>query len=258
MKKNCFIHALCAAVTLLLMATVPGYASETDDRIEASAENTYVFKTYLKDDNVKVTSADGAVTLTGAVTEENHKSLAQETVAGLPGVQSVDNQLAVKSADPDQSSDAWVGAKVKAALLFHRNVSGVNTQVNVKEGVVTLRGEVDSQAQKDLTTEYTLDVEGVKGVKNEMTIASGGQGEEPKPTLGEKIDDASIGAQAKLALLYHRSTNGINTKIKVTDGVVTLTGKARDGAEKDLATRIVSDIKGVKNVVNNMTIESAS
>jgi hyperosmotically inducible protein len=40
----------------------------------------------------------------------------------------------------------------------------------VEGGIVTLQGEATSQAQKDLTTEYANDVNGVKGVKNRMTI----------------------------------------------------------------------------------------
>ena len=44
------------------------------------------------------------------------------------------------------------------------------TQITTKDGIVTLQGKATSQAQKDLTTEYTKDVEGVKGVNNEMTV----------------------------------------------------------------------------------------
>ena len=54
-------------------------------------------------------------------------------------------------------------------LLFHQNVSAM-TEVSTKDGIVTLQGEATSQAQKDLTTEYAKDVEGVKNVKNEMTV----------------------------------------------------------------------------------------
>ena len=91
-------------------------------------------------------------------------------VANLPGVKSVNNRLEVKGERPAENSDTWVHMKVKTALLYHRNVSGFNTEVNVKDGIVTLRGEAANQAQKDLTSEYAKDVEGVKDVKNEMTV----------------------------------------------------------------------------------------
>jgi hyperosmotically inducible protein len=96
-----------AAAVALLAISMPVYASKTDDRIE---------------------------------------SLAQETVADLPGVKSVDNRLEVKGERPAENSDTWVSMKVKTALLFHRSVSGFKTEVNVKDGIVTLRGEATSQA----------------------------------------------------------------------------------------------------------------
>jgi osmotically-inducible protein OsmY len=239
------------AAMALLALSVPAFASEMDSRIESSAKESYVFKTYLQGDDIKIQSKDNAVTLTGTVSEESHKSLAQETVASLPGVKSVDNKLEIKGVSPAKNSDAWLTTKVKSTLLFHRSVSAM-TEVNTKDGIVTLRGNVDSQAQKDLTTEYVKDVEGVKDVNNEMTVTKSLKKTE---TAGEKIDDASITAQVKMTLLYHRSTSALNTKVETKNGVVTLHGKAGNAAEIKLATRLAKDVNGVKEVKNRMAIE---
>lgn len=249
--KSSYPLALLIA-TGTLFATTSVRAADTDDRIESAAAHSYVFKTYLKDDAIKTESKDGAVTLTGTVKESSHISLAENTVENLPGVKSVDNQLKYKGAAPEEHSDAWLGVKVKSALLFHRNVRATKTDVNVTDGVAILSGEASSQAQKDLTTEYAQDVEGIKSVKNQMTIAK----LPPKAdeTLGEKIDDASITAQVKSSLVAHRSTSALKTKVATKDGVVTLSGIAKNEAEKSLVTKLVSDITGVLSVENNMTI----
>ena len=163
MKPNYrFSRSLLIGVAVILLTGVSGMAAEIDGKIESAAKGTYVFRTYLKDDNIKAQSKDGQVTLTGVVADEKHKSLAQETVANLPGVTGVDNQLQVKAEEPEKNTDAWVGIQVKTALLFHSNVSGTRTQVDVKEGVVTLSGEADSQAQKDLEAQATKVVENLK------------------------------------------------------------------------------------------------
>jgi osmotically-inducible protein OsmY len=239
--------------TGVLLASVPSLrASETDDRIEASAKTSYVFKTYLKDDAIKADSKNGAVTLTGTVSESSHKSLAENTVESLPGVISVDNQLKIKGENPAEHSDGWIGTKVKTTLLYHRNVRGTKTNVDVTNGIVTLKGEALNLAQKELTTEYASDVEGVKSVKNNMTIVNpAGQ---PAETSSEQIDDASITAQVKASLLSHRSTSAVKTKVQTTDGVVTVSGIAKNSAEKSLVTKLVNDIYGVTSVINNMTI----
>jgi osmotically-inducible protein OsmY len=146
--------------------------------------------------------------------------------------------------------------KVKAALLYRRNVSGTKTEVYVKDGIVTLKGVAANQAQKDLTAEYAKDIDGVKGVENEIVVSKNldTRGE----TTGEKIDDASITAQVKGSLLAHRSTSMLSTKVTTNDGVVTVSGHARNEAEKALVTKLVTDINGVQSVVNNMTIEEAA
>ena len=251
--KAIYSAALMVAAVALLVISAPVHASKTDDRIESSARKSYVFKTYLKEDDIKIQSKNGAVTLTGIVSEEYHKSLAQETMAGLPGVKSVDNRLEVKGAPSTAYSDAWLSAKVKFTLLFHRSVSAGKTGVDVKDGIVTLRGNATSQAQKEVTTDYARDVGGVKDVKNEMTVSK--TGKKTPQTTGEKIDDASITAQVKMALLPHRSTSTLHTTVTTERGVVTVGGKACNAAEKDLVAKLVSDIHGVKSVNNGMTIE---
>jgi|GEM_PF-2451084 len=74
-------------------------------------------------------------------------------------------------------------------------------------------------------------------------------------TAGAKMDDASVTAQVKTALLTHRSTSSVSTKVTTRDGTVTLTGIANNAAEKSLVTKLVSDIQGVTNVKNEMTVE---
>ena len=255
MKSNYSLALLLAAGTVLI-STAPLRASETDDRIESSAQKSYVFKTYLKDDSIKTESKNGMVTLTGTVSEASHKSLAEDTVESLPGVKSVDNQLKVKGEVATEQSDGWVGTKVKSNLLFHRNVRATKTDVNVKDGVVTLTGEASSLAQKELTTEYAKDVDGVKEVRNEMTVAN--TPVKTTESVSDKIDDASITAQVKSSLLSHRSTSAIKTKVHTMNGVVTISGVAKNAAEKSLVTKLASDIYGVASVNNNMTIEPAA
>ena len=240
------------ATGTLFLTTASLRASETDDRIESAAAKSFVFKTYLAKDSIKTESKNGLVTLSGTVSESAHKSLAEDTVESLPGVKSVDNQLTVKGENPAEHSDTWIKVKVKSVLMFHRNVSGSGTEVSVKDGVVTLRGAATSLAQKELTAEYAKDIDNVKEVKNEMTVAT--TPATPAETLGEKIDDASISAQVKSSLFSHRSTSAIKTKVSTTDGVVTVSGKAKNEAEKTLVTKLATDINGVNSVVNNMTV----
>ena len=243
---------IMVAAVALSAISMPVGATKMDDRIILSAKHSYLFKSYLKYDDIKIESKDGAVTLTGIVAENFHKSFAQETVAGIPGVKSVDNRLEVKGEAPTANSDAGLLTQVKVTLLFHRSVSAGTTEVDVKEGIVSLRGYAASQAQKELTTEYAKDIEGVKDVNNEMIVTKNSK---KKPTVSDKIDDASITAQVKMTLLYHHSTSALNTSVTTKKGIVTLRGKAGNKAELNLATKFANDVNGAKSVKNLMTIK---
>jgi hyperosmotically inducible periplasmic protein len=250
--KMIFPSTLAAVAGTILMTSVSVRASDTDSRIESSAANSYVFKTTLKDDSIKTESKDGAVILTGTVADASQKSLAEDTVASLPGVKSVDNELQISGEQPAEHSDAWITTKVKTALLFHRNVSATGTTVSTENGIVTLQGVASSMAQKELTTEYARDIDNVKGVKNEMTIAQAPAAADA--TIGDKIDDASITAEVRSSLMSHHSTSALHTLVSTTDGVVTVGGIAANAAEKSLVTKLATDINGVTSVINNMTI----
>ena len=250
--KSMFPLTLAAVVGIMLITSAPLRAADTDSRIESSAAKSYTFKTYLKDDSIKINSKQGVVTLTGTVADASHKSMAENTVASLPDVKSVDNQLLINGEQPAEHSDSWITAKVKTTLLFHRNVSGTGTSVYTKDGIVTLQGEASSMAQKELTTEYAKDIDNVKSVNNQMTIAA--TPGVADATIGDKIDDASITAEVKSSLMSHHSTSALHTGATTTDGVVTLSGIAQNDAEKSLVTKLTSDINGVTSVINNMTI----
>ena len=242
------------AMTVPFVSSATLYASDNDKdaKIESTFKNTSVYKNLLIEDSVRANAKNGVVTLTGNVHTDNVKDLTEEAVLNIPGVTSVNNKLKIESDGSVKSSDAWISKKVKMSLMFHRHIESGKVDVLVNDGVVTLRGDASGLAQRDLITEYAKDIDGVKEVKNEMTVLEKIVTE--KQTFGEKLDDSSITAQVKLSLLTHRSTSAIHTKVTTMEGVVTLTGVAKSSAEKTLVTKLVTDIRGVNNVINNMTV----
>jgi osmotically-inducible protein OsmY len=118
--------------------------------------------------------------------------------------------------------------------------------------MATMRGDAASQDQKELTTKFPKHVEAVKGVTDEMTVAMTSK---TARTSGRKIDNASITAQVKIALLYNLPANALHSKFETTGGVVSWYGKACSAAELKLATRLANDINGVQMVKNRMVIE---
>jgi hyperosmotically inducible periplasmic protein len=235
---------------LLALVTAPVVmfgSSATDRKIEEAAEASYNYRTVLED-HVKVKAQDGIVTLTGTVQDKDDKALAVDTVENLPGVTSVRNEIVVQSTYPEKS-DGWMALKIRGRLLVKGNVSAATTKVEVKEGHAILSGTAANVAQKELTGIYAAEIEGVKTVTNDIIVTD-------KPTLGEKMDDASITSQVKFALLTHKSTSALQTKIVTADGIVLVTGEASNEAERSLVTKLAKDVRGVNSVSNKMTVKS--
>jgi hyperosmotically inducible periplasmic protein len=242
--KNKHLSVLLALVTAPI---VMFGSAATDRKIEEAAKASYNYRTVLED-NVKVKAQDGIVTLTGTVQDKDDKALAVDTVENLPGVTSVRNEIVVKSAYPEKS-DGWMAMKIRGRLLVKGNVSAATTKVEVKDGHANLTGTADNVAQKELTGIYAAEIDGVKTVTNDIIVTD-------KPTLGEKMDDASITSQVKFALLTHKSTSALKTKIVTADGIVLVTGEASSEAEKSLVTKLAQDVRGVNSVTNKMTVKS--
>jgi hyperosmotically inducible periplasmic protein len=70
----------------------------------------------------------------------------------------------------EAAGDAAVTARVKAALLQADDVKGLNINVDTVNGVVALKGTVDTQAQADRAVSIAKVAEGVKEVRNELTV----------------------------------------------------------------------------------------
>ena len=244
---------IMAGVLAFLMITGYLFAADMDEQIAAATAKTYVFKTWLKGDDIQVRCQDGVVTMTGTVASEPHSLLAAETVADLPGVKRVENRLVVSGSIPEKNSDAWIRMRVNNVLGLHRNLDNDHIVVDVKDGLVTLRGESGSQAGKELASECVKDVDGVKDVENRMTVAKAAK--PTQKTVDEIIDDASIKAQIKLALLFLRGTDPFRTHITVDRGAVTVTGMAKNAAEIELVGKRIEDIRGVVSIDNRMIIE---
>jgi osmotically-inducible protein OsmY len=239
-------------LALILTATLPValFASSNDSKIEDAAKASYNYRTVLEG-RVSVKSDDGVVTLSGTVLDKDDKALAEDTVENLPGVVRVDNQIMVTQ-QAAEHSDEWIALKIRGELLVKANVSATSTKVDVKDGVVTLTGTADNVAQKDLTGIYAKEIDNVKTVKNDIVIQAPAAG---SSTVSEVVDDASITSQVKYALLSHRATSAVTTKVVTEDSVVRISGVASSDAEKSLVTKLAQDTRGVKSVVNDMTVK---
>ena len=169
------------------------------------------------------------------------------------GATSGENRPESASASPGDVSDARIAAQVKETFLAQRSAAAADAQIDVRNGIVTLSGKTVSEEHKALATAYAGGVDGVKSVDNRMIVV--GTEVSVKSTAVDKMGDASITARVKAALLLHRSTSALKTGVKTKDGVVTLSGRARNAADKEMIGKLAADLDGVSAVDNRMSVK---
>jgi osmotically-inducible protein OsmY len=260
----------------LALATSGAIAADTvgQDLTEARQETqiwtTYALSPYLRAHDLKVSVEDGKATLTGKVEESVNKDLAKQIALGVSGIKDVDNQIVVQHdyVAPMKSStrsygdsvdDATITATVKSKLMWSKYAEGLSTNVDTKNGKVTLQGKADSAAAKDFAKQLALNTRGVVSVDNQLVVngtkeAAALNAKNSTEHEGTAMSDTWITTKVKSTYAYSSNVNGSDISVTTNAGIVTLSGKLDSGAERALAIELAKNVRGVKSVVSKALI----
>jgi len=264
---------LASAITLVLASvsgsTIADMTSQDvmNARQESQIWTTYSLSPYLRANDIKVSVDNGTATLTGTVNEDVNKDLAKQIAKGVSGIKDVDNQIKVEAdyVSPARTSeersfgevvdDATITASVKSKLLWSKNTDGLKMDVDTHMGTVTLLGNCDSGASKELAGRMAQNTHGVVGVDNQLVVntakpASEDEDENEAEEHGatEAITDTWITTKVKSTFMYSSNVENDDITVSTKDGNVTLSGTVSNGAEQALATELAQNIRGVKSV----------
>jgi osmotically-inducible protein OsmY len=151
----------------------------------------------------------------------------------------------------EQVGDSVVTGRVGRRLTADEDVKRYQIDVDTIEGVVYLRGKVETATQKASAERIARDTDGVRGVVNELIIDAQ-TGEERREM---NRDDAGIKMAVGRALTGDEDVRRVNIDVDVTEGVVTLSGIVHNDAEKMEAERIAREVEGVTGVKNELRVE---
>ncbi len=137
---------------------------------------------------------------------------------------------------------------IQDAIKWEPLLHAAEIGVTVKDGVVTLTGNVDSYSKKSEAEDAAKSVAGVKAVVEKIEVKF--------KTNWSKKEDSEIATQVLNAFSWNWQVPNDKVKVKVEDGWVTLEGELNWNYQKEAAAKAVSNIIGVKSVSNNITIKS--
>jgi hyperosmotically inducible protein len=148
----------------------------------------------------------------------------------------------------EYTDDKVLHTKVWAALTEDKTTDASEINLEVYKGVVQLNGFVDDDKEKARAEEVAKAVSGVKGVENNLALKSS------KKTTGEAMDDSTVTAKVKSALIDDPSTKAHDIKVETRQGVVQLSGFVGNAAQKEAAGKVAGAVTGVKSVQNNISV----
>jgi hyperosmotically inducible periplasmic protein len=162
-------------------------------------------------------------------------------------------------------SDPGITTAVKTKLAADDTVKAYQINVDTSNRVVTLKGEVDTEAAKARAVEVARATDGVRDVVDAMTVKTAttpttgesamDRARDTTSAVGDALSDAGITTKVKTKLLADSDVGGLKIDVDTSNGIVTLTGNVSSATEKRKAIDIAKGTDGVKSVKDKLKIE---
>jgi osmotically-inducible protein OsmY len=231
-------NALGIAVRVQLK---PEAIMRSDSEIERDVREELKWDPDLDASDIAVSVKKGVVTLAGFVKSFTGKYEAEAAAKRVAGVTAVANDIEVRMPSVDERPDPEIARDAVAAIKSQLPISSEHIKIVVKDGWVTLEGQVEWQYQRQTAENAVRRIKGVKGVSNVIQLKPRAQPDEIKRKIQEAFKrSAEVDANRIMV-----ETNG---------GEVILKGTVRSWIEREEAERVAWSAPGVTKVVDQIIV----
>lgn len=256
--------------------------------ITAKIQSQYYLTPSLKPWRVDVdTSSSGAVTLSGTVDSDAARGEAVTIARATEGVTAVNDNLRVqpqgvattgtvkdttdvkndaREIKNDARSaarktaqavdDSWITMKIQSKFFLDDDVRARNIDVDTRDGMVTLKGAVQSEGERQHALSIARSTDGVTMVHDGLAVDAATKSRKPGP--GNAIDDAWITMKIQSKYYIHDEIKSRKVDVDTRKGVVTLNGSVPSATARGAAEVIAQDTDGVSRVINHLKVEPAN
>jgi osmotically-inducible protein OsmY len=216
-------------------------STRSDSEIERDVKEELQWDPDLDAIDISVSVKDGVVTLTGFVKSYADKYEAEAATKRVAGVVAVANDLEVRLPAVDERPDPDLARDAVAALKSQLPISWEHIKVVVKNGWVTLEGEVEWQYQRQTAENAVRRIKGVKGVSNLIQLKPHAEPSEIKKRIQEAFRRSAELDANRIVVETHGSE-------------VVLKGTVRSWAEREEAERAAWAAPGVTKVEDRIVV----
>ncbi len=146
-------------------------------------------------------------------------------------------------------NDSWLTSKTKIALFADARVKGSEINIETAQGLVMIRGKVDSDAARQAAEGIAKGIDGVKTVKNELQVVAPAKRE----ATDDKDEAITTRVNEQIAKDSYLKTAGIRAQTNA--GVVSLSGEVSSLMSSAQASWTAWQVPGVKSVKNDLTVK---
>ena len=215
---------------------------KTETQLQRDVLDELLWEPSIDANDVGVTVHEGVVTLTGRVDSFAEKDAAQRAAQRVVGVKAVANDLEVVVPGTHRRDDTDIARAAVDAITWNFNVPKDQVRLTVRNGWITLEGQVDWQYQREAAFNTVAHLTGVHGVTNNVVVR-------PRATPQQ------IKGKIQAALQRTASRDAGRITVETVGGKVILRGTVRTWAERDDAERAAWSAPGVSGVESYLEIE---
>lgn len=150
-----------------LQVVLPGSGKRTDTELAEAVRLALIMDTFLPEERIQSTVSDGWVTLAGELDSWQQRLDAEETIRQLRGIRGVTNLIQITG---PRVAPQTIRKSIEAALERRAEREAQRIEVQVEDGAVTLRGDVQNWAEETAILGAAAHAPGVRSITNELRI----------------------------------------------------------------------------------------
>lgn len=192
--------------------------------------------------HIGVSVVDGAVTLTGRVKTYASRRAAERVALRVLGVRAVAEDIKVELVAEHVEDDSELARRIAHMLAWDAGIPNDSIRAEVRNGLVTLSGEVQWRFQRETIEEKVEHLRGVRGVANAITVAKAASIPEVKREIVRALHRAADMEARQITVEMKGST-------------VVLSGPVRAWYERELARKAAWSAPGVTSVEDRLHVQ---
>jgi osmotically-inducible protein OsmY len=215
---------------------------KTDTELQKDVMSELKYDPSVKVSDIGVIAKNGTVTLNGYATSYSEKWEAVHATKRVAGVKAIADDIEIQLPASYHRTDTDIAAAAINQIEWSTTIPNGTVQATVRDGWITLEGQVEWWYQKNAAGSLVKQMAGVKGVTNSISISP-------------KVTKKAVETDIKSAFKRSAMLDAKHIRVETSGNNIILHGQVRNYSEYDEAERVAWSEPGVSSVDNRLEVD---